>query len=94
MAVPGRLWRRLGTDSCSLQVITFGFDSFQTYIGPGTTQADRSKNCQIHLNLKYPGGFQFAVVESTYHGYAQLDAGVTGNFFSTYFFSQDAGATV
>lgn len=76
-----------------LQVVTFGFDGFQTYIGPGTVIADRSKNCQLHLNLKYPGGFQFAVVDSTYHGYAQLDKGVTGTFFSTYYFSQDASAT-
>ncbi|RYO94677.1 hypothetical protein DL766_007971 [Monosporascus sp. MC13-8B] len=64
-----------------------------TYIGPGTTPADWTKNCQLHLNLQYPGGFQFAVVESTYHGYAQLDAGVTGTFLSTYYFSQDAGST-
>ncbi|KAH6643455.1 hypothetical protein BKA67DRAFT_528026 [Truncatella angustata] len=74
-------------------VVTFGFDGFQTYIGPGFTAADKTKNCQLHLNLKYPGGFQFAIVESTYHGFAQLDKGVTGTFYSTYFFSQDAGAT-
>ncbi|KAK3331215.1 hypothetical protein B0H66DRAFT_92987 [Apodospora peruviana] len=74
-------------------VITFGFDRFQTYIGPGFSAAEKSKNCQLHLNLKYPGGFQFSVVESTYHGYAQLDPGVTGTFYSTYYFSQDASAT-
>lgn len=79
--------------SADRTVITFGFDAFQTYIGPGTTLADRTKNCQLHLNLKYPGGFQFAVVESTYHGYAQLEPGVTGTFYSTYYFSQDAGST-
>jgi hypothetical protein len=33
-------------------VVTFGFDAFQTYIGPGTKPADHSKNCQIHLTLK------------------------------------------
>jgi hypothetical protein len=32
-------------------IVTFGFDSFQTYIGPGTAPADHSKNCQIHLTL-------------------------------------------
>lgn len=74
-------------------VVTFGFDAFQTYIGPGTVVQDRTKNCQLHLNLKYPGGFQFAVVESTYHGYALLEKGVTGTFYSTYYFSQDAQAT-
>ncbi|KAI3330602.1 hypothetical protein F4824DRAFT_515467 [Ustulina deusta] len=75
------------------QVVTFGFDSFQTYIGPGTSVADRTKNCQLHLNLVYPGGFQFAVVESTYHGYAQLEKGVTGTFYSTYYFSQSPADT-
>ncbi|KAI0161965.1 hypothetical protein GGR57DRAFT_307682 [Xylariaceae sp. FL1272] len=74
-------------------LVTFGFDAFQTYIGPGTSIADRTKNCQLHLNLKYPGGFQYSVVESTYHGYAQLEKGVTGTFYSTYYFSQDAAAT-
>ena len=43
--------------------------------------------------MQYPGGFQFSVVESTYHGYAFLEKGTTGTFFSTYFFSQDAVAT-
>ncbi|KAI1307482.1 hypothetical protein F5Y03DRAFT_405574 [Xylaria venustula] len=75
------------------QVVTFGFDSFQTYIGPGTSIADRTKNCQLHLNLNYPGGFQYAVVQSTYHGYAQLDKGVTGTFYSTYYFSQSPADT-
>ncbi|KAF2004025.1 hypothetical protein P154DRAFT_543505 [Amniculicola lignicola CBS 123094] len=74
-------------------VITFGFDQFQTYIGPGTVPADHSKNCQLHLSLKYPGGFQYAVVDATYHGWARLDAGVTGQFITSYFFSQDAAKT-
>ncbi|KAI0532352.1 hypothetical protein GGR58DRAFT_182852 [Xylaria digitata] len=86
-----------GTVSTSLspdrQIVTFGFDAFQTYIGPGTSVADRTKNCQLHLNLVYPGGFQFAVVESTYHGYAQLEKGVTGTFYSTYYFSQSPADT-
>ncbi|KAK3367344.1 hypothetical protein B0T24DRAFT_682478 [Lasiosphaeria ovina] len=86
-----------GTVSTSISpdktVITFGFDKFQTYIGPGFNPTEKTKNCQLHLNLKYPGGFQFSVVESTYHGYAQLDKGVTGTFYSTYYFSQDASAT-
>jgi len=74
-------------------VITYGFDQFQTYIGPNTKPSDHSKNCQLHLNLKYPGGFQYAVVDATYHGFARLDAGVTGTFLTTYFFSQDATKT-
>ncbi|KFA73419.1 hypothetical protein S40288_04197 [Stachybotrys chartarum IBT 40288] len=86
-----------GTVSTSISadrtIVTFGFDAFQTYIGPGLPMSERTKNCQLHLTLSYPGGFQFAVVESTYHGYAILERGVTGTFFSTYYFSQDALAT-
>jgi hypothetical protein len=74
-------------------VITVGFDKFQTYIGPGTTPQDRTKNCQLHLSLRYPAGFSFAVVDSTYHGFAQLDSGITGTFYSTYYFSSDAART-
>lgn len=72
--------------------ITFGFDAFQTYIGPGVPPQEHTKNCAIHLQLKYPGGYQFSLVEATYHGFAILDEGVTGSFLSSYFFSQDADA--
>ncbi|CZS88628.1 uncharacterized protein RAG0_00574 [Rhynchosporium agropyri] len=74
-------------------LVTFGFDAFQTYIGPNAKQADKTKQCQIHLSLQYPGGFQYSVVDATYHGWARLDAGVTGTFVSSYFFSQAASQT-
>lgn len=74
--------------------MTIGFDSFLALIGPTAAQADKSKNCQIHLNLQYPGGFQYSVVEAVYHGYARLDPGVTGTFLSTYFFSQNPTQSV
>jgi len=74
-------------------VVTFGFDSFLALIGPQAAQADKSKACQLHLDLHYPGGFQYAVVDAVYHGYARLDPGVTGTFLSTYYFSQNAAQT-
>jgi len=73
-------------------IITFGFDEFQATIG-GASQTDQQKNCQIHLDLAYPSGFQMSVLDATYHGYARLDAGVRANFISSYYFSQDASAT-
>lgn len=79
--------------SHNTQLVTFGFDAFQTYIGPSAKQADKTKQCQIHLSLQYPGGFQYSVVDATYHGWARLDAGVTGTFVSSYFFSQAASQT-
>jgi len=81
------------TISDDREVVTFGFDSFQAYIGPTAAQADKTKQCQIHLSLNYPGGLHFTVLDATYHGWARLDDGVTGTFISTYFFSQDASHT-
>jgi hypothetical protein len=74
-------------------VVTFGFDSFQATIGPGSSQVDHQKNCQLHLGLRYPQGFQLSVMTATYHGYVRLDPGVTANFISSYYFSQDAWNT-
>jgi hypothetical protein len=67
-----------------MQIVNLGFDKFQAYIGPGTSAADRSKSCNLILTLKYPPAYSFAVVSSTYHGYAQLDSGVAGKFSSAY----------
>lgn len=44
--------------------------------------------------MNYPAGYSFAVIDSTYHGYAQLDEGVTGNFYSSYYFSSNAANTL
>jgi len=86
-----------GTVSTSVNpdktVITFGFDAFQAYIGPGTSYMDRTKNCQLHLNVKYPKGYNFAVLSSTYHGFALLEGGVNADFFSTYYYSEKAADT-
>ncbi|KAK4451331.1 hypothetical protein QBC34DRAFT_378186 [Podospora aff. communis PSN243] len=66
--------------------LTLGFDEFQTYVGRRYPASDRDKNCQIRLNLFYPGGYTFAVLDATYHGYAQLDSGVSGSLSTSYSF--------
>jgi len=81
------------TISDDREYVTFGFDKFQAYIGPSAAQSDKTKQCQIHLSLNYPQGLHFTVLESTYHGWARLDPGVTGSFVSSYYFSQDASHT-
>jgi hypothetical protein len=73
-------------------VVTFGFDSFQATIGPQSNPTDKQKNCQLHLNLRYPQGFQLSIMTATYHGYVRLDQGVSANFISSYYFSQNAGS--
>jgi uncharacterized protein DUF4360 len=75
-------------------VVTFGFDVFQATIGPRANPADKQKNCQLHLGLKYPSGYQMSIMTATYHGYVRLDPGVQANFISSYYFSQAAEKTV
>lgn len=74
-------------------VVTLGFDEFHTYIGKRFGIADRDKNCNIRLNLKYPGGYTYAVIDATYHGFAQLDSGVNGTLSSTYSFADRAATS-
>ncbi|KAK0734642.1 hypothetical protein B0T26DRAFT_632170 [Lasiosphaeria miniovina] len=72
-------------------VVTLGFDEFQTFFGRryGNSNTSRDKNCDIRLNLHYPSGYTFAVLDATYHGFAQLDSGVVGSVSSSYSFPDD-----
>ncbi|KAH8794562.1 hypothetical protein F5882DRAFT_288764, partial [Hyaloscypha sp. PMI_1271] len=74
------------------ETVTFGFDNFQAFIGPSALQTDKTKQCQIHLNLNYPGRF-ISQSSKQLHGWARLDPGVNASFISTYFFSQAASKT-
>ncbi|KAF2666579.1 hypothetical protein BT63DRAFT_457527 [Microthyrium microscopicum] len=73
--------------------ITFGFDRFNAAIGPRANPNDKQKSCQLHLSLRYPQGFQVALMTATYHGWVRLDSGVTANFISSYYFSHAASNT-
>ncbi|KAF2491948.1 hypothetical protein BU16DRAFT_574108 [Lophium mytilinum] len=69
-----------------------------TYGGTGCPQGsldyvisdDRTtqrKNCQLNVDITYPGGFQYSVFSADYRGYAAIDKGITGVLKSTYYFS-------
>ena len=64
--------------------ITFGFDEFHPYIGPGISPADKSKTCNIALTLSHPRGYSFEIVGAVYHGFARLDVDLTGTLRSSY----------
>ncbi|CAN9426383.1 unnamed protein product [Alternaria alternata] len=59
-------------------VVTYGFDQFQTYIGPGSTPAGKPKQ---------------ELSTSPQLEVSQEASSVTGSFITTYYFSQDAGKT-
>ncbi|KAK0639175.1 hypothetical protein B0T16DRAFT_497314 [Cercophora newfieldiana] len=65
-------------------VITYGFSSYQVEVGLGAPSSQREKQCDITLRVQFPVGCTTAQFKSTYHGYIQLDSGVTGTFNSQY----------
>ncbi|EEP78681.1 predicted protein [Uncinocarpus reesii 1704] len=69
------------------QVMTLIFDEYVAAIGPDVPITQSRKNCQLNINLRYPGGFQFSIFSADYRGYASLERGVTGTQKSTYYFS-------
>jgi len=68
-------------------ILTLEFAELIAAVGPGVPVTQHRKNCQITLDIHYPGGFQFSIFKADYRGYAQLDAGITGLQKSTYYFS-------
>ena len=68
-------------------VLTLIYSDYIAQIGPGTMPTDHRKNCQINLDVHYPGGWQFSLFSVDYRGFEALDAGITGNQLATYYFS-------
>jgi hypothetical protein len=68
-------------------VVTLIFDAYIASIGPGIAITENRKNCQLNVELLYPGGFQYSILSADYRGYAAVQKGVTGTLKSTYYFS-------
>lgn len=77
-----------GTYSSSINeagtVLTLGFDTYQSAVGPGVPGPDREKHCELFVTLRYPVGCTTASLTTTYHGFAILQQGVSGVVASTY----------
>lgn len=65
------------------------YDSFVASKGKGIAATEARKFCQVNFDILYSPGFQYQVYGADYHGYADLDAGVTGTVSSTYYYSGD-----
>jgi hypothetical protein len=67
--------------------MTLVFDSYVASLGPNVAVTENRKNCQLVVDIQYPGGFQYSILGADYRGYASIDKGVTGTLKSTYYFS-------
>ncbi|CAP61077.1 uncharacterized protein PODANS_3_480 [Podospora anserina S mat+] len=71
-------------------IFDVAFDRYIVSAGPGTSPAtDSRKNCRISINLQFPSGYQFSVIETRFTGYASLAQGQTGTVRAGYTFSGD-----
>jgi hypothetical protein len=68
-------------------IVTLIFDSYIASTGPGISVTEQRKNCQLNVDLQYPGGFQYSILSADYRGYAAIQKGITGTLKSTYYFS-------
>lgn len=73
--------------SADRQTFTLIFDNYVASIGPGVSITDTRKNCQLNLDLQYPGGFQYSILSTIFRGYVGIDKGITATQSATYYFS-------
>jgi hypothetical protein len=73
--------------SADRSIVTLIFDAYIASIGPGVAVTEQRKNCQLNVDLLYPGGFQYSILSADYRGYSNIQKGVTGTLKSTYYFS-------
>ncbi|KAJ4364091.1 hypothetical protein N0V83_009546 [Neocucurbitaria cava] len=79
--------------SSDRSVVTLIFDSYIASIGPGIAVTEQRKNCQLNVDLQYPGGFQYSILSADYRGYSAIQKGVSGTLKSTYYFSGQTAQT-
>ncbi|KAI0424171.1 hypothetical protein F5Y09DRAFT_150570 [Xylaria sp. FL1042] len=75
---------------------SFYLPSFKAKTGPSSSVAEKTVNCQAHINFGAPTtGWQFALRDHWSRGHFEIDgAGVTLTQYLTVYFSQDAANTV
>lgn len=70
--------------------MTLVYDAYVASIGPNVPVTEQRKNCQLTVELEYPGGFQYSIMSADYRGYANIEKGVSGTLKSTYYFAGQA----
>jgi Domain of unknown function (DUF4360) len=72
--------------STDYQYLTIIFDEYAAQIGQYVDSPKKRLFCHLVLQLDFPAGLSFALVDLTYRGYADLDAGINAAQTSTYYF--------
>jgi hypothetical protein len=54
--------------------LTYDFDDFAVFTGPGVSPADKTKNCQLQTTIESPEGFSFAISNVLWRGVAAMES--------------------
>jgi len=73
------------------QTVTLAFSQYVASIGGGAAVAEKRKNCNINLKIKYPKNIQYTVYKTDYTGFVDLDKKVKAYQQSDYWFAGFAG---
>jgi hypothetical protein len=68
---------------------TLLFDNYIAQVGPGVPFKEKRKNCQLNVQLDFPQGWSFSLVQVDVRGYGSLDPGVTGEQLTSFYFQGD-----
>jgi len=72
------------------QTFTLLFDNFVAQIGPSVSPSEWRKNCQLLIQLHYPQGFQYSVLQTEYRGFISIDSTITAKQEALYYFSGES----
>lgn len=71
------------------KAFTLLFDQYVAEAGPGVALTAGRKNCAINVDLDFPQGWSYSILDVDYRGFVQLDAGATAEQKSAYYFQGD-----
>ena len=72
---------------------TVTYPAFVASAGGDADPTDARKNCQLVVQVDYPGGFTFAVARADYSGKAHLSDGGSAKEITTYYFQGESAQT-
>ena len=81
--IPGSVSKNVAADKLSF---TLGFQNYVAEVGPYLNPSDARKSCQMNISLKIPAGWRFAIASFDYRGYMNLDAGISAEHKTSYYF--------
>ena len=85
-------WFGVPEHSNDYKAFTLLFDEYVVEAGPGVSRREGRKACQINVDMQFPQGWSYSIMDVDYRGYVSLDRGVTGVAQSDYYFQGQRGS--